>query len=516
MAEIIEKKKRKKKNDLFAMQFSSDPKADMDSFNAMMEDNNKPYKLREDDTTNSALEVMIDSNDKQDDAYIGPFWYDPKKKEVYGNVMTLASDKPFYTSNGKNIKTGNALHKNIWAKEEHRKKDKRFQGDYKLKPRGRVFEVENEGFKVYTGNWINQYPEAKEEIIDVFQLPKDNTEFVIDEHWDIGHGWSEDIYLGDSYDKSISNIEHKRIDEGGLSRIYNHIKDDGTFAVIGSQDKDTGEDRSSELRDWVRSSRIEIKDENNKVTKTIPIKLQGFNWIKGTYKYENGTQEAVENSMMIYNISKEDALKLGKALNQETILWKDPDFFGYIYVENGEVPDWNKGGFKGNMSFDKSKIDDIGGSSALVGRGWSLPKNRRSKNAPFVYECFLLEPALQKGYVSEYLIDSYDFEENNMENKNFVIEELSSEKKFYNIDRNGLYSSGSFFFNLIDYCEDNDIYVEWKEGKDRQGNYHLTKFKIELDNNQKKELLSKFPYLKDELRRERIKESKLKESNPRH
>ena len=43
-------------------------------------------------------------------------------------------------------------------------------------------------------------------------------------------------------EEKIKKIEHKRIDEGGLSRLYNHIKDNGTFAVIGSQDKDTGED----------------------------------------------------------------------------------------------------------------------------------------------------------------------------------------------------------------------------------------------------------------------------------
>lgn len=81
-----------------------------------------------------------------------------------------------------------------------------------------------------------------------------------------------------------------------------------------------------------------------------------------------------------------------------------------------------------------------------------------------------------------------------------------SNKKFYNIDRNGLYSGSPFFFELQDYCLENDIWLEWKEGKDKQGNWHLTKFKIELDDEQKKELLNVFPDLKDELRRERIKE----------
>ena len=154
------------------------------------------YRLRENANTNVAMAAMADSDDKQEEPYIGPFWYDVNKQEVFGNVMTLASDKPFYDMNGKKAKTGNALHKNIWKKEEKRGKDRRFTGDYKYVPRGRVFEFENEGFKVYVGDWIDKYPEAKDEIIEVFQLPKSKTEFIKDTHWDLGHGWSDELYLG--------------------------------------------------------------------------------------------------------------------------------------------------------------------------------------------------------------------------------------------------------------------------------------------------------------------------------
>lgn len=161
--------------------------------------NNSKYSIQDaiKELNDATMNAMLDSNDKQDEPYIRPFWYDPERKEVYGNIMTLASDRPFYDNKGKKVKTGNALHKNIWKKETFRGKDKRFTGDYKLKPRGRVFEVENDGFKVCVGHWIETYPEAKKEIIDVFQLPEDNTEFIISTHWDIGHGWSEEMYLGD-------------------------------------------------------------------------------------------------------------------------------------------------------------------------------------------------------------------------------------------------------------------------------------------------------------------------------
>ena len=139
------------------------------------------------------INAMKDSMDKQKDPYIGPFWYDPIKNELYGCVLTLASDVPFYYSGElkHQVRTGRALHKNIWQKEHFRGKDSRFKGDYTLKPRGRVFEIKDKGFVVFVGSWINKYPDAKQLILFEFQLPED-TEFTIDRHWEIGHGWSEE------------------------------------------------------------------------------------------------------------------------------------------------------------------------------------------------------------------------------------------------------------------------------------------------------------------------------------
>ena len=83
------------------------------------------------------------------------------------------------------------MHYTIWQRECNKGKDKRFQTmDYTKYPRGRVFEVKDKGFKVCVGNWIKDYPEVKQLVIDEFQLPE-NTEFVIDRHWDLGRGWSD-------------------------------------------------------------------------------------------------------------------------------------------------------------------------------------------------------------------------------------------------------------------------------------------------------------------------------------
>lgn len=93
----------------------------------------------------------------------------------------------------KEVRTGRRLPKNVWGKRSQRKKDNRFSGDYTQVPRGRVFEFKNEWFVVFTGKWKDDYPEAKEEIMFEFQLPEDNTRFVQNEHWDLGHGWSNEF-----------------------------------------------------------------------------------------------------------------------------------------------------------------------------------------------------------------------------------------------------------------------------------------------------------------------------------
>lgn len=139
---------------------------------------------------------MADTINLQSESYIGPFWYDPNNREIYGAVLTLASDVPFYNSStlNKRIRTGRALHQQIWDKQSKRShKDPRFTGDYRLKPRGHIFEIENEGFVIFVGNWINKYPQAIDEIVNEFQLPLDNTRVQIDQHWDLGHGWSKEI-----------------------------------------------------------------------------------------------------------------------------------------------------------------------------------------------------------------------------------------------------------------------------------------------------------------------------------
>ena len=137
--------------------------------------------------------IMKENNDYVGDPCVGIFWYDSNKKELFGVRSNIAEDTQYHLSpmTHQEIRTTKFLHYSVWQKECNKKVDQRFQTmDYTKYPRGRVFQVKNKGFEVYVGTWINDYPECKSLVIEEFDLP-DNTEFIIDSHWDLGHGWSD-------------------------------------------------------------------------------------------------------------------------------------------------------------------------------------------------------------------------------------------------------------------------------------------------------------------------------------
>lgn len=133
-----------------------------------------------------AIEAMRQLMEIQDTPMVGSFWYDAEGKELFGVSAELAVDKAFRESagTGARVRTGSKSHEGIWQKERARGKDPRFQSEYASTLRGHVFELEGQGFRVRTGSWIEGLPEAKPLIIEEFELPEDETEFVQDSRLD--------------------------------------------------------------------------------------------------------------------------------------------------------------------------------------------------------------------------------------------------------------------------------------------------------------------------------------------
>ncbi len=220
------------------------------------------HALREDEEVNAFMDIMASNDELQEEPCVGCFWYDHEKQEVFGVRSTLAQDVPYLSNNifdGK-AKTGRALHKNIWAKECKRHKDARFAGDYTQVPRGRVFEVDGKGFVIMVGNWINDCPEAKDEIICEFNLPAD-TEFKQDSHWDLGHGWSDEEYLENLTEEPEEGEEEPAADEFAINTVEDSI------AFLG--DLDTKIDLLYNFIDTNKESLISEEELINKLDSVI-------------------------------------------------------------------------------------------------------------------------------------------------------------------------------------------------------------------------------------------------------
>lgn len=147
--------------------------------------------------------------------------------------------------------------------------------------------------------------------------------------------------------------------ETSYSRIYQRTQDDSTFAIIGSEDKDTGDKKYVGLVDLVRKLSYKqgkgigfnnvcgtytYKREDKELitlVSELSRKSQGINkiaWnnVKGTYKYQDTDKVTLEKSLIIYNITKKQALDIANKLNLEILIWKDPNFFGILNA-NGSV-----------------------------------------------------------------------------------------------------------------------------------------------------------------------------------
>ncbi len=128
---------------------------------------------------------------------VGIFWFDPQDKSFYGVRKQEITPKQVEEAadNGLPFINYPQLHRNVWAKEYFRAQatgeETKFKGDYTQIPRGRVTWTINK-FIVFVGQWAKPIESELSRMIEQeFALPY--FEFVYDEHWDLGHGWSGDM-----------------------------------------------------------------------------------------------------------------------------------------------------------------------------------------------------------------------------------------------------------------------------------------------------------------------------------
>ena len=128
---------------------------------------------------------------------IGIFWYDLTDNTLFGVCKQEVTPKMVEDAANEGLPFLNYphLHRRVWVKEYFKAQAKhentKFKGDYTQIPRGRVaWNIDK--FIVLVGHWAEPIVDELTTLIEEeFSLPY--FEFVYDEHWDLGHGWSGDM-----------------------------------------------------------------------------------------------------------------------------------------------------------------------------------------------------------------------------------------------------------------------------------------------------------------------------------
>ena len=133
---------------------------------------------------------------ENDNPKVGIFWLNPVTMTLFGVQKEDAPSTDEHT-----YYTYKKLHKSYWQKQHNRavaKNDTKSiyynEHDYTKIPRSRIWIIGNK-FVVKVGTWFNDIDIVKfsELLEDEFNLPS-NFEFDIDEHWNLGRGWSEEKF----------------------------------------------------------------------------------------------------------------------------------------------------------------------------------------------------------------------------------------------------------------------------------------------------------------------------------
>ncbi len=164
--------------------------------------------------------------------------------------------------------------------------------------------------------------------------------------WAIEHnlmGYNDDVYIlgyNDPKDKLVfdyttggvgSFLHESELKESSWSRIINHISQGINFAVISACHSDDDINGWKVLlgREVPAKEVISLNKEAHTELKLL-IKEKGYGYIEQKSVY--GGKE--EFSLFITGISKKEAIELGVELKQQTIIYKDNEFFGLIYTLN--------------------------------------------------------------------------------------------------------------------------------------------------------------------------------------
>ena len=133
----------------------------------------------------------------------------------------------------------------------------------------------------------------------------------------------------------------------GLAPAYRHMTGPGESFALISAEKGTFEDLE-QLPEGDRE--IETRRRNRERTTDLRTRIRnlGYGYIQAAGVYKNLDSKVFpENTVFVPGITRDLAVALGSAFNQESVLWGNGDSYWMIYIDSGE----QKGPFSSSESF---------------------------------------------------------------------------------------------------------------------------------------------------------------------
>jgi len=137
---------------------------------------------------NKMYRIMESNLAYKDKPCVGLFWYSEARDECFGVIKARQGDENYQVNND-GLFTCSEMHRDVWKKEFFKHKFhpelgiNLFIGDYKDKPRGRIFyDYEENTYYIMVGSWINRCRDkAVETILKEFHLH--GTPYSVEENW---------------------------------------------------------------------------------------------------------------------------------------------------------------------------------------------------------------------------------------------------------------------------------------------------------------------------------------------
>lgn len=199
-------------------------------------------------------------------------------------------------------------------------------------------------YKIYTTASYDEYDEYGDDLVVYYasiSLPDGNEKMFSDEIWmDLCHSVTR--YIDNLTDDESNNIEEPKDDGNWIdestqlnetkpARYSHHLGKDKSFANISASRSNAlyepVEGDTEEIDKYKRKKKEEQDRENNRRTKQLmkDIKALGLSYVKTYGAWHEQDKTTKEKSFLIPDITREQALELGKKYGQYSIIFKDKE-----------------------------------------------------------------------------------------------------------------------------------------------------------------------------------------------